>query len=215
MSNSDLLLPILRAHLRHAFLFSLLLNALAVVPTLYLLQVYDRVLSSRSLETLGMLASFALIALGMGWAFEVVRARILSHAGASLERRLGQQLLISQLEDQARKPTNRHLHGLRDLAMVRSFLSGPAVCMLFDLPWTPVYLLLLFLFHWMLGLLALASALLLLALAVMHNRRTTATVSGYESQQRDVDRMMAQLVRNAEVIGALGMGKRMATLGKN
>ena len=200
---------ILRNHLRYALLLSVIVNILTLAPTIYLLQVYDRVLSSRSLETLGMLALFAVIMLGVMMAVETVRGRLLVHAGSALDRRLGRLALAAQLDARAHMKSSPHSQSLRDLTLLRGFLSGPAIIAFLDAPWLFVYLLIIFLFHWTLGVLAVLSALVLLVLAAVNSRHTQSQVHDYNLRQKQVDAFSGQLIRNAEVVTVLGMKTRL------
>lgn len=200
---------LLRDHLRHALLFSVIVNLLTLAPTIYLLQVYDRVLSSRSLETLAMLALFTIITLAVMMAIEVARGRLLVNAGAALDQRLGRLALAAQLDARAHLKQSPHSQSLRDLTLLRNFLSGPAILAFLDAPWLLIYLLIIFLFHWTLGALALLSALVLLLLAAVNNSHTKAQVHDYNQQQRQVDGFTGQLIRNAEVVTVLGMQTRL------
>lgn len=202
---------LLRDHLRYAVLFSVIVNILTLAPTLYLLQVYDRVLSSRSLETLGMLAIFTTIALAVMMAVEIARGKLLVHAGAALDQRLGSLALAAQLDARAHRQHSQHGQSLRDLALLRSFLSGPSIVAFLDAPWLLVYLLVIFMFHWTLGVLATGSALVLLLVAGFNNSRTQSQVHDYALQQRQVDAFTNQLLRNAEVVTVLGMKTRLLT----
>src|SRR3989337_1855910 len=136
----------------YAGLFSLAINALLLVPAIYMLQVFDRVLSSRSEETLVMLSVAALLAL------DVVRARLLAACGVVLDRRLGPQVLERLLAQTSRLSGAEYLNGLRDVAALRNFLVGAGVIALFDAPWLPLFLVLIYLFHPVLGAVALAGA---------------------------------------------------------
>src|SRR5688572_20226738 len=121
-SVREILAP-LRPLLIYAGLFSLAMNLLLLAPPLYMLQVFDRVLSSRSGETLAVLSFAALIALVVMALLDALRARLLVAAGAMLDRRLGPQVLEGFLPRAARLSAAGHLHGLRDVSVLRGFLS--------------------------------------------------------------------------------------------
>jgi len=189
----------------YAALFSLAINLLLLAPPLYMLQVFDRVLSSRSGETLAMLSVAALIALLVMALLDVVRARLLVATGAALDRRLGPRVLEGLLAQTARLSGASHLNGLRDVSTLRAFLGGPGLMAVFDAPWLPFFLLLIFLFHPLLGVVALAGALLMVLLALLNEKRTRAPLERAQMQARQAGRFIDVSARNAEVIEALGM----------
>ena len=189
----------------YAGLFSLAINVLLLVPALYMLQVFDRVLSSRSEETLVMLSVGALLALAMMAALDVLRARLLAACGMALDRWLGPGVLQGLLEQTARLGGAEHLNGLRDVGTLRGFLVGPGVIALFDAPWLPLFLLLICLFHPLLGAVALAGAVLMLLLAVLNERFTRAPLEQVLAAGRRAGRFIDASTANAETVSALGM----------
>jgi ATP-binding cassette, subfamily C, type I secretion system permease/ATPase len=189
----------------YAGLFSLAINALLLVPAIYMLQVFDRVLSGRSEETLAMLSAGALIALAMMAALDVVRGKLLAACGVALDRKLGPSVLQGLLEQTARLGGAEYLNGLRDVATLRGFLVGPGIIALFDAPWLPLFLLLIYLFHPVLGAVALAGALLMLLLAALNERFTRRPLERVQAESRRTGRFIDAATRNAEALSALGM----------
>jgi len=195
----------LEQYFAYAGLFSLAINALLLVPALYMLQVFDRVLSSRSEETLVMLSFGALLALAMMAALDVLRAQLLAACGVALDRWLGPSVLKGLLEQTARLGGAEHLNGLRDVATLRGFLVGAGVVALFDAPWLPLCLLLIYLFHPLRGAGALAGAALMLLLAVLNERVTRAPLEQALAAGRRAGRFIDASTANAETVSALGM----------
>ena len=195
----------LEQYFAYAGLFSLAINALLLVPALYMLQVFDRVLSSRSEETLVMLSAGALLALAMMAVLDVLRAQLLAACGVALDRWLGPSVLKGLLEQTARLGGAEHLNGLRDVATLRGFLVGAGVVALFDAPWLPLFLLLIYLFHPLLGAVALAGAALMLLLAVLNERVTRAPLEQALAAGRRAGRFIDASTANAETVSALGM----------
>jgi PrtD family type I secretion system ABC transporter len=195
----------IRRYFVYAGFFSLAINALLLVPAIYMLQVFDRVLSSRSEETLVMLSVAALLALAMMAALDVVRARLLAACGVVLDRRLGPQVLERLLAQTARLSGAEYLNGLRDVAALRNFLVGAGVIALFDAPWLPLFLILIYLFHPVLGAVALAGAVLMLALAVLNERLTRAPLEHVLAAGRRAGRFVDAAAASAETVSALGM----------
>ncbi len=189
----------------YAGLFSLAINVLLLVPALYMLQVFDRVLSSRSEETLVMLSVGALLALAMMAALDVLRARLLAACGIALDRWLGPSVLQGLLEQTARLGGAEHLNGLRDVGTLRGFLVGAGVIALFDAPWLPLFLVLIALFHPLLGVVALVGAALMLLMAVLNERFTRAPLEQVLAAGRRTGRFIDASTANAETVSALGM----------
>ena len=186
------ILSALRPYFACAALFSLAINLLLLAAPLYMLQVFDRVLASRSGETLLMLSVAALLAVALGAVLDVVRARLLAAAGMALERSLAPAAL-------------ERLSGLREVHALRAFLSGPGVLALFDAPWLPAFLLLIFLFHPLLGCAALAGAVAMVITAVLNERLTRGPLERGAAQASRASRWIETGLRNSEVIRALGM----------
>jgi PrtD family type I secretion system ABC transporter len=188
-----------------AGLFSLVINLLLLAPPLYLLQVFDRVLTSRREETLLVLTLATLIALGVMSLLDVVRTRLLVAAGAALERRVAPRLVGALLERAARLSPPEQLTGSRDAAALRAFVAGPGILALFDAPWLPLFILIIFLFHPWMGAVALAGALLMALLAVLNERATRNSLRQAQAESRRAARFVDASVRNAELVRALGM----------
>lgn len=203
------------ASCRSAFLavalFSALVNVLMLTGSLYMLQVYDRVLPSRSVPTLvalSLIVAALYILLGL---FDWLRQRILSRIGVDLDRQLGGPVLGAILDGQLRgAPGGTQLS--RDLDSVRSFLSGLGPTTLFDLPWIPLYGALCFILHPYLGWTLVAGAVLLILLALLTeilSRRPSADVARSAGERAA---LIEATRRNAEAVTALGMGGRIGRL---
>ena len=134
----------LRGFVFFAAFASLFLNVALLVPSIYMMQVFDRVFSSRSIETLVMLGGITLLFLALGYFLDTARVRTLAWAGRSLDRQLAPAAIRASLEQAAANPGRLDTDALRDIAQLRAFLSGPGVLAMFDAPWTPVFLLVAF-----------------------------------------------------------------------
>ena len=201
------MLALSHRHLRRALfvalLFSLALNLLILTVPLYMTAVYDRVLSSRSLETLMMISAVAVGALVLTGFLESVRQVVLTRAGARFEADLGGEVLAATIR--AGLQTGNDVQPLRDLAQVRQFLSSPLVGALFDAPVAPFYLVLIFLVHPHLGWITAGCAVLLVAISVLTQQITKVPLKqAARHGQMAFHNAQAQL-RNAEVIRAMGM----------
>jgi ATP-binding cassette subfamily C exporter for protease/lipase/ATP-binding cassette subfamily C protein EexD len=195
----------LKPYLFFAGLFSLAINLLLLAPPLYMLQVFDRVLSSRSNETLLLLTAGVAIALLTMAALDVIRAWLLAAGGVVLDRMLGPGVLEGLLSRAVRGEGSAYAAGLRDVHCLRSFFGGSGILALFDAPWLPVFLLIIFLFHPLMGVLALAGALLMLGLAFLNERLTRQPLERAQAEGRRAGGFIDASLRNAEVVGALGM----------
>jgi ATP-binding cassette subfamily C protein len=183
--------------------FSLALNLLMLTVPLYMMTVYDRVLTSRSEETLLMLSILAIGALAAIAVLETVRQLVLTRSGARLETGLGGRILDASLQTGLASGTD--IQGLRDLGQVRQFISSPLVSALFDAPVAPLYFAIIYLIHPHLGWLSLGAALLILIVAVV-NQRLASKPLAQASRHAAAALQKAQVqARNAEVIRAMGM----------
>ncbi len=209
--------PLARAlgALRGAFLATLVIsffiNLLMFVAPLYMLQVYDRVLTSRNETTLLMLTLLALALLALFGVLETIRARVLVRLGTSLDHRLRDTVFRAVFEAARQRPGSRPAQVMRDLEQVRGFLIGPGVPALMDAPWVPVFLAVIFLMHLWLGLLALGGAVLIFALALA-NELFTRTAHGESGHAATVaGNTLESSLRNAEVLRAMGMQEAVRT----
>jgi PrtD family type I secretion system ABC transporter len=193
---------------RRSFLFtgliSALINLLMLTFSLYMLQVYDRVLTSRSLDTLLYLTLVALAALLTLSLLDMVRSRLLANLSAWLEQRLAPEIIARVLTASLRGSAYRS-EALRDLREIRSVLSGPGLLALFDAPWAGVFLGAIFLLHPMLGWLASAGAIGLFALAILNDRLTSGPLKAANAAGVRAMQQIEAANRNAEAIEALGM----------
>ena len=183
---------------------SLFLNLLVLVSPLYMLQVFDRVLASGHVETLvalTLVAGFALLVLGV---LEVIRGRLLLRIGGWLERTLSGPVLAASLAD-ALAGRAIGAQALRDLAQLRSFLGSQGIVPILDAPWTPLFVVVIWLLHPWLGGLALASATLLFALALANELATRGPLKAASEVAIAAQRQSETALRNAEVVHAMGM----------
>jgi PrtD family type I secretion system ABC transporter len=199
-----------RPHFVAAAGFSLVINVLMLVPALFMLQVFDRVLTSRSAETLIMLSLLAVGALVIMAYLDVIRARLLTASAVYLERLLGPRLLADMIRRGADPGRREALHGLRDVGALRTFLTGPGILALFDAPWAPVYVLVIYLFHPLLGAVALAGTVIMLVLAVFNEKLSRRPLEAMQLDARRAGRFADQSIGNAEVARALGMVENLA-----
>lgn len=199
----------LRQSLRAVLLFSLVINLALLTPSIFMLQVFDRVLVTRSVETLLMLGVVAITALVlMGW-LDRYRAMLLAGAGIRLEQRVGPGLLSRLVQTSARQGSRGYVDGLRDLSQLRAFVGGPGFVALCDAPWTLVYLVVIFLFHPALGLLATVCTVVLFALAFLGERVTRSHIGQLRSSTHQVARLAETMIRQAETVSSMGLPRAL------
>lgn len=199
----------LRACKRHfawAFLFSALVNVLYLAPTLYMLQVYDRVMATGGVMTLLFITVVVIVALMTLAALDSMRSRLLVRAGLRLDRMLAGEVLgrlISRAKAGPGAP--RVGQAMREFDNFRQTLAGPGVLSLFDAPWTPVYLIFCFILHPILGLITLGGGLILLALAVLNERSVKPKIQKAGEAAAAAYVAQETAANSAEVVKALGM----------
>ena len=186
-------------------------NILALTSPLFMLQVYDRVLASRSVSTLVGLAVLAAVLFAFQSMLDVIRGRVLLRIGETVDRRLSGRVheAIVRLPLEARMPGDG-LQPLRDLDNVRGFLSGQGPTALFDLPWMPLYLGICFLFHFWIGITALVGAIVLVSLTVITDALSRGPTRAAIQHGMARNALMEAGRRNAEVVHAMGLGGRVA-----
>ncbi|WP_027232457.1 type I secretion system permease/ATPase [Phyllobacterium sp. UNC302MFCol5.2] len=187
------------------FVYSCGYNLFLLAPSVYLLQIYDRVLSSRSADTLVMLTLIIAAAVVVGSALDIVRRAALSRIGSWLDHRLRPMVLTASFEYAARADTGTATDCYRDLASLRQFLDSPASALLFDVPWAPVFLLLLFMVHPLLGAIGLVSAVSLLLLALLTEFATREPLAHANFALARSYSKFATALKYIQVIRSMGM----------
>ena len=188
-------------------LFSAFVNLLMLTGPLFMLQIYDRVLTSRSEATLVALAAIVTFLFLMMGLLDHARARVLARVGARFQARLDGRVLGAILMRAGRSPASRSAPatGLSDLEAMQRFASGPGPFAFFDAPWTPVFLFVLFTFHWLLGVLAVISGVLLLALALLSQARTARLRRESDETGARAAYFVERLRAGGETVRGLGM----------
>ena len=186
--------------------FSLFVNALMLVPSFYMLQVYGRVVTSGSITTLVMLTIIMTVLMVTMGALEWVRSRIMVRLSTKLDVLLSRDVYRASFKraldsggmDASAQPLN-------DLTGLRQFLTGNGLFAFFDAPWLPVYIGVMFLFHPWFGWVAIASAIVLLCLAVVNEKLTGKSIAEANKQNIAASLYTTKNLRNAEVIESMGM----------
>ncbi len=191
---------------------SALVNILALTGSFFMLQVYDRVIPARSLPTLVGLGIIAATLYAFQGFLEVVRSMLLVRLGLSVDERFGTTVYDSLVLFPARMQMQGDgLQPVRDLDVVRSFLSGPGPTALFDIPWMPFYLGLCFLFHVWIGVTALAGALILVGLTILTERMSREPAKEAAKIISERMALAEEARRNSEAVLAMGFGHMLGT----
>jgi ATP-binding cassette subfamily C protein EexD len=189
-----------------AGVFSAAINLLMLVPVIYMLQVYDRVMSSGSLSTLTMLTLLMTALLMAMGGFEWVRSRILISASNRLEKNLRKRVSQAAFK-YALLSGGRGGSGqsLSDLSSLRQFLTGNGLFAFFDAPWFPIYVAVMFMFHTWFGVAAIISGIIMVVLAYTNEVMTSKRLQEANALANRVSGQLGGSLRNAEVIAAMGM----------
>ena len=199
-----------RTHFLLAAAFSALINILYLAPTIYMMQVYDRVVPTNGVLTLVFITLVVGVAIATLSALDAMRVRLMARASLRLNRLLSGEILDRLLARSRALPGDPSTQqAMREFDMFRQSLGGPAAIALFDVPWTPLYLLVAFLIHPLLGVLVLGAGGVLIALAISNEKRSKAkadeahqaTALAYESHEATL--------RKAELVRALGMRRAL------
>ncbi|MFC7513445.1 type I secretion system permease/ATPase [Herbaspirillum sp. GCM10030257] len=185
--------------------FSAIINLIMLVPSIYMLQVYDRVLPSRNEITLLMLTLIMLGAYLFMSALEFVRSFVLVRVGAKLDMQLNKRVYTAAFEQNLKRGGGNAGQALADLTNLRQFLTGNALFAFFDAPWFPIYLIVIFLFEPALGVFALVGTAILVALAFINERVSKKPLSEANTLAIASNTLATNNLRNAEVIESMGM----------
>jgi len=193
--------------------FSFIINVLMLTSAVFMLVIYDRVLPSRSVATLislCIIAGLLFVALGL---LDLIRSRLLVRAGDAIDETLATRVFGILVHLPVRTGSRGDgLQPLRDLDAVRSFLSGPGPPALFDLPWLPFYLAIVYAFHPLLGLTALLGAIVLVALTLLTEVFSRQPMRDTTAHAIDRNAIAEACLRNAEVLSAMGFASRLGSL---
>jgi PrtD family type I secretion system ABC transporter len=187
------------------FVFSCIVNILMLTGPLYMLQVYDRVLTSSSIPTLVALSTIVFVLYAYYGFLEFVRSRILVRIGRRIEENMRVRTFDTVADLALRKQGNVGSQPLSDLATIRQYLAGPGPLAFLDMPWVPIYMLVVFLLHWVLGVASLFAAVAILAIAIMSEVLTRKPVQEASTLSNKASLMVEEARRNAEAMHALGM----------
>jgi PrtD family type I secretion system ABC transporter len=186
-------------------LFSLCINMLMLAAPLYMMQLYDRVLSSRNIDTLVLLTIMAAGAILTMSLLDMIRGQAMVRLGGWIDRKVSPDLLTASIAQTLRRGETPSVQGLRDLGTFRTFLTGPAMFPIMDAPWTPIFLAVIFMLHPVLGWVATGGAMVLSALAVANELSTRKLLQMSGGASIMALQQAEAAARNADVIEAMGM----------
>ena len=201
-----------KASLLMILVLSFFVNLLALTVPLYLLHIYDHVLASRSIETLVMLTLIVIVALAVHAILETLRRAMLIRIGVWLDERLQAPVLIAAVQSAMRGDPAAAAQAWRDIGGLRSFFGGTACTALFDLPWTPIFILAMILVHPLLGAIGLLAAVVLFGLAMLNEMVTRKPFARSSAVWAESQHRFESLLRNVEAISAMGMLPGVARL---
>ena len=193
-------------------LFSMFINILMLVPPLYMLQLYDRVLGSRSQDTLIMLTLIVVVLFITMGLLEVVRSRVLVRVGNKLDSMLSQRIFDSLFELERKAPGRSSSMPLNDLTQVRQFMTGNGLFAFFDAPWMPIYIIVLFIFHPAFGFFAIFAAIVLVGITIANEYSTKDKLAEANNLSRASTIYVDSNIRNAEVVNAMGMRNNISKI---
>jgi ATP-binding cassette subfamily C exporter for protease/lipase len=185
--------------------FSAIINLLMLVPSLYMLQVYDRVLQSRNEITLLMLTLMMLGAYVLMGGLELIRSFAMVRVGAHLDMTLNKRVYTAAFEQNLKRADGNAGQALTDLTNIRQFLTGHALFAFFDAPWFPIYLIVIFAFDTTLGLFSLVGTVILVALAYINEKVSHKPLAEANAMAIAAGTLATNNLRNAEVIESMGM----------
>jgi PrtD family type I secretion system ABC transporter len=186
-------------------IFSFFINLIMFATPLYMMQIYNRVLPSRSGSTLVMLTGLVCFALAGLAILETVRGHVMVRAGAKLEHDLNQRVIDAVFLATLRGNEGSHRQALGDFDRIRNFAWSPTFCAIFDILWTPLFVVAVFMFHPWLGAVALVGSAVLVGLAVVHDLATRPKLDEAGREAGDANGFMQRSLLNAQTLEAMGM----------
>ena len=185
--------------------YSLCINLLMLTSSIYMMQVFDRVLVSRSGETLVLLTLIAVLALSTMAGLDIIRTRIMQKVGGWLDDQISPVVLDKSITVALGREGRKSPEKLRDLSEIKAFLSGPSAIPILDAPWMPVFIGFMFLLHPVLGWISVSGAVVLLALAILNDwitRHSSAAASAASAKSLG---FADSTIQRADIVEAMGM----------
>ena len=184
---------------------SLFVNLLMLTGPLYMLQVYDRVITSQSMSTLVVLSILMVAMYGFMGVLDFLRSRILVRIGNFVESNLSATIFKNWLSQGTRGKVAAGQRPLQNLSVIKRFLTGPAPTTFFDIPWTPIYIGVIFMIDWTLGVFAIIGAVIVLIIAILAELRTRKTETESQRVRSSGQRFTQKVYANSEAVMSMGM----------
>ena len=189
----------------YAFFFSMFVNILQLTFPIYMLHVYDKVLTSYNMSTLVVITAAATICLTVLALLEWLRSRLLVRAGIEFDKQLSGPVLRESLKSASSPERNTKQATIRDVQVLRNFLGGNAVFAFFDLPWMPLYFLLIFILHPALGWASVLGGVAVLILGLCTERMTRSKLESATMLNSHSNEFFSASMRNASIVRSMGM----------
>lgn len=186
-------------------IFSSLINIMALAPSIYMMQVYDRALQSRNEITLIMLSIIIFGILGITAFLEYIRSMVAIHVSKKIDSELSNRVFSAEFDAQLEKSPANAGQTLSDVTMLRQFFTGNSLFAFFDAPWFPVYISIIFLFNPWIGLLSLSGAVMLIALAILNEKLSHSPLKEAAQMSRISGHLARAQLHQANIIAAMGM----------
>ena len=187
----------------YAGVFSFVINLLTLAPAFYMLELYDRVLSSYSNETLVMLTLLVVFMMAIQYYLEYIRSHLFLRTSLTMQKMMQKTVLDCMLSTSRQNAVDRH--GLEDVHSVQSFFSGVGVQAIFEMPWVPIFLLVMYLFHPLLCLLACTGVAVLIGLTFLEEKLSAQNQKMGQTALRKSQDFLDSSLKNVEVINAMSM----------
>jgi len=190
-------------------LFSMVINMLMLVPSIYMLQVYDRVMTSQSIETLILLTLIVIVMFITMGLLEIIRSRVLVRIGNKIDLELNSHLFDVIFHLARLNPGKASSQPISDLIKIRQFMTGNGVFAFFDAPWFPIYLFVMYLFSPWFALFTLFAALVLFSITLLNEKSTKSALADANKMHTQAIGYVNKNIANAEIIHAMGMNENI------
>ncbi|MEQ8365626.1 MAG: ABC transporter transmembrane domain-containing protein, partial [Roseicyclus sp.] len=187
------------------FVFSFVVNSMILAMPIYMFTVFTKVLASYSMATLGILFTMTFVAFGVQAGVDIARSYTLIEVGNYLDRRLSARLLDISIARSMQRGFARSAQGLLQFETVKTFLTSQSIFNVLDIPWIPLFVGILFLLNFWVGMVALVGAVFLFTLAVINDRWSQEPLAKAAKAMAPATKLVAVAVRNAEVVESMGM----------
>ena len=185
--------------------FSLFINLLYLTFPIYMLAIYDRVLTSYSMPTLMTITAAALFALFIFGLLDFLRSRLLVMAGVDMDKSLSKPVFTEMVKDSASLQKKGYGQGLKDVNQLRNYFAGNAIFFFFDIPWTPIFLLIIYIMHPLMGMVATGGAVAVIILGVAQELLTRKKLNLANQENAKAQALVSAAMRNSEAVRSMGM----------